>query len=125
MKLEQHNKTDRPKVIDRRFFKCPQCGYISQVYGEQYFDYGTYNYIITFVCLDCKELFEGVVSKMECWEYPTVTRDLADEIICLRCGSTNNRAWSKETGSCPKCNGNLNYSVDGNIKVAHDSDYSL
>lgn len=120
--MEKVCKIDSPKLIEKRVFICNQCGYSAQVYGQQYFDYGTYNYIITFVCIECKDLFEGIASKMECWEYPTVTRDLSDEVLCLRCGKENNRVWSKETGMCPKCNGIMIYSVDGRIKVAHDSD---
>lgn len=122
MKTEKQCNKDKPKIIERRVFKCSECGYTTQVYGEQYFDFGTYNYIITFICIECKILFEGIISKMECWEYPRITRNLADKVICLSCGKENNRVWSRETGLCPKCNGVMNFLIDGVIKVAHDSD---
>jgi DNA-directed RNA polymerase subunit RPC12/RpoP len=116
---------NKPFFIEKRIFTCTSCGYKVQVNGEQYFDYGCRNYIITFQCLECKELFEGIVTEMKCWRPPVVEHDLADEIICLRCGTDKNRVWNKESGLCPKCNSKMAYEAVGVIKVDyHDKNKS-
>lgn len=107
----------RPDTIEKRTFTCTSCGYSGQVYGEQYFDFGTHNYVITFTCIKCKILFEGIISQMECWEMPVVTWNLTDMVTCLWCGTDKNKAWSQETGLCPKCKGKMNYTVAGIIKT--------
>jgi hypothetical protein len=108
---------DQSTAIDKRTFTCKECGYSAQVYGEQYLDFGCRNYIITFQCLECKILFEGIITKRKYQESLVVTHDLAEEVICLWCGKDKNRVWSRETGLCPKCNGEMNCSVNGQIKV--------
>lgn len=116
---------NKPHIIEKRIFTCSRCGYAAQVHGEAYFDFGCYNYIATFKCRDCKVLFESVISKMECWEPPEVTYNLADEedILCLKCGTQKNYVWNKDTnGSCPKCKGHMVYEVTGQIKVHHKAD---
>lgn len=110
---------DKPKQIEKRLFNCSSCGYTAQVLGESYFDYGCHDYMATFKCLKCKVLFESVITKMECWEPPNVTYNLADEIICLNCGTDKNNVWNMETGVCPKCNGEMNYTKVGETKVHH------
>lgn len=109
----------KPRIIEKRLFSCATCGYSAQVLGESYFDYGCHNYVATFNCRKCKVLFESVITKMECWEPPNVTHNLADEIICLNCGTDKNNVWNMETGVCPKCNGKMNYTIEGEIKVHH------
>lgn len=113
---------DKPEIIEKRVFSCPSCGYSAQVHGESYFDYGCYNFMATFRCRECKILFEGVISKMKCWVPPQVEYDLADEIICLYCGTEKNNVWNKETGVCPGCGSKMTYTVEGEIKVHHESD---
>jgi hypothetical protein len=108
-----------PKKIEKRIFTCQQCGYSVQVLGESYFDYGCNNYIATFICRKCNTLFESVISKMECYEFPEVTYNLADEIICLSCGTNDNRVWNFESGTYPKCGNKMTHLVDGEIKVHH------
>jgi hypothetical protein len=111
---------DKPKIIEKRFFTCLKCGYRVQVFGEQYFDYGCRNYMATFSCRECKILFENVISKMECWEPLIVTHNLADEIVCLGCGTDKNNVWNKESGLCPKCEGEMGYEEGGIIKVDYE-----
>ena len=77
--------------------------------------------MITFNCLECRILFESVVTKMECWEPPLVTYNLADEIICLNCGTDKVKVWNKESGMCPKCKGEMKYKVEGKIKVNYEA----
>lgn len=59
-----------PGKIDRRTFYCSECNYNVQVYGERYFDHGCMNFMETFVCLDCKRLFEGITTKLQ--DYGTI-----------------------------------------------------
>jgi hypothetical protein len=115
-------RKEKPNTIEKRVFICSECNYTVQVYGEQYFDFGCRNYIITFLCLECKILFEGIISEMKCWQPPFINYDLADEVICLWCGRDNNRVWNKETGVCPKCGGEMNCTIDGVIKVDYKPD---
>ncbi|MBN1185874.1 MAG: hypothetical protein JXB49_26575 [Bacteroidales bacterium] len=126
---------DHPKTIEKRIFTCTSCSYSAQVHGEQYFDYGCRNFIITFQCLDCKILFENVISELECrnssneiifsiesWEMPEAYRVLVDDVVCMWCGNDKIRVWNKETGNCPKCNGKMDCMIDGVIKVAYKAD---
>lgn len=58
---------------------------------------------------------------MECWEPPIVIYDLADEIVCLNCGSDKVKVWNNDSGKCPKCNNEMKYIVEGKIKVNYKS----
>jgi hypothetical protein len=72
----------------------------------------------TFDCPECKVLFEGLISQINMDEVKfEANHELADEFDCLRCGSKNARVWSKSTGNCPKCVGNMEYEVIGSIRV--------
>jgi hypothetical protein len=116
-------KEDKPYSIEKRIFTCESCGYQVQVYGEAYFDYGCMNYMAVFKCKKCKVLFESVISKMYCYDLASgVTYDLADkeDILCLNCGTTENNVWNKESGVCPKCEGEMIYTTEGEIKVEYE-----
>ena len=123
---------DAKEVIDKRIFTCEGCGYSAQVYGESYFDFGCYNYIATLACKKCKELFEMLITKM-IWDGPdefslesikktTLDFDLIDreEMICLRCGTTENHIWNYNENVCPRCKGKMKYEVTGKIKVKYE-----
>lgn len=105
-------------TIEKRVFICKDCKYSVQVFGETYFDSGCHNYIATFKCPKCYILFEGLISKLaENEELNEVYFELDDDFSCLRCGDQNSNVWNKNTGNCPKCNGNMTYKVEGVIKV--------
>jgi hypothetical protein len=133
---ESNPNTYKPESIEKRLFKCKSCGYEVQVYGETYFDYGCYNYIATFSCNNCKILFEGIISQQKFVFADTnekikgfspeilkedirITFDLCEKesIGCLYCGKSDYKVWNKETGVCPKCNGEMIYKVLGKISV--------
>lgn len=109
--------------IEKRTFTCLFCGYSAQVYGEMYFDYGCREFMSTFRCRECRILFENIITKMECRMPYHVEYDLADEIICLYCGTDKNNVWNKATGVCPKCEGKMTFSGEGNILLKPVSDY--
>ena len=115
-------KPGKPGKIEKRTFKCSSCGYSAQVHGEMYFDYGCYEFMATFRCRECRILFENIITKIECWEPPEMEYDLADEIICLYCGTEKNNVWNKETGVCPVCSSEMTYRVEGEIKIHHKTD---
>ena len=125
-----------PIKIDKRTFHCSECNYNVQVYGERYFDYGCRNYIDTYVCLDCKRLFEGVSTKL----HDFGTNPANDEkggpkhlslrdfkfnighidvksIQCFSCGSYNNIKWDSTIGLCPKCGSTMTFETQGEIRV--------
>ena len=106
-----------PDTIEKRTFTCTSCGYSAQVYGEQYFDHGCMNYVITFRCMECKIIFEYLVTEVKRYTLPEFTYDLADDTVCLWCGSSNIRVWSRDKDSCPKCGWKMDYTVDGEIFV--------
>lgn len=109
---------NRPDRIEKRIFKCSICDYSIQVYGEMYFDSGCHNYIATFKCKDCQILFEQLVSQINMnKDYSEASHGLADSIICLRCGGSNNQVWNKTKGICPKCSGKMDYKIEGSITV--------
>ena len=130
---------DHPKIIEKRHYTCTKCGYKVQVYGEMYFDYGCHNFIATFSCKRCNILFEGIISQRK-WlrngkpdnvneislkslrENIQLTFDLAkrEDIMCLNCGTIDNNVWNKNSGACPKCGGEMIYSVDWKIKVKYE-----
>lgn len=111
--MEEH-----PNSIEKRHFTCIKCGYNVQVHGEMYFDYGCYNYIATFSCNQCQILFEGMLTKIDEWDTPgDFIYDLDDDNLCLNCGTSKNVIWNKQSGKCPKCSGDMVYSIDGEIKV--------
>jgi hypothetical protein len=108
----------KPDTIEKRYFKCENCDYVVQVYGESYFDSGCYNYIGTFLCKGCRILFESYLTKVKEWDTPRdFIYDLDDETMCLRCGKVNFVVWNKDTGRCPKCDSKMSYVVDGKIRV--------
>ena len=111
-----------PNTIEKRIFTCEACGYSVQVYGETYFDSGCHNYMATFQCTQCKSLFESLISKL-CYNeaYDDVYFELEDDFCCLSCGDQNANVWNKDTGKCPKCNEDMQYKVEGIIKVKHTS----
>ena len=130
---------DHPNSIENRQFTCNKCSYKVQVHGEMYFDYGCHNFIATFCCKKCNILFEGIISQRTWLKNgkPDVadeillktlrgniqlTFDLAEieNIICLNCGTTENNVWNKNTGVCPKCGGEMTYSVNGEIRVNYE-----
>jgi DNA-directed RNA polymerase subunit RPC12/RpoP len=107
-----------PTTIENRYFKCENCGYGVQVYGESYFDFGCQNRMATFLCKECRILFESYLTIIEEWDTDgDFLYNLADETICLRCGKANTVIWNKGTGTCPKCDSTMSYTVDGKIKV--------
>lgn len=120
------------KAIPKRFFKCNNCDYSVQVFGEQYFDYGCNNFMATFCCTECKILQEGIVSK-RIWLTRTIDEffsqnhqmsfNLADieGIICLNCEKNTLHIWNKDTGRCPKCEGSMGFFVDGEIRISYDN----
>jgi len=110
---------DHPKTIEKRILTCTSCGYSAQVYGEQYYDYGCCDYIITFTCLECKILFENIITKKECWKIPVVKYVLAEDVVCMWCGKNKIKVWNKETGRCPKCASEMICQTDGEIKVEY------
>lgn len=59
----KHPFPNKPTFIDKRVFTCKDCGYSVQVHGESYFDFGCYNYIGTMECLECRTLYETVITK--------------------------------------------------------------
>lgn len=107
-----------PATIEKRHFTCEKCNYSVQVHGESYFDSGFQNYIGTFLCKDCKILFESYLTKIQEWDTQgDFIYELADETTCLRCGKVNSVVWNKDHGKCPKCDSVMRLSVDGKIKV--------
>ncbi len=109
---------DYPTIIERRTFTCKSCGYNAQVLGEMYFDYGCYNYLATFSCDECKTLFESQICQVEDWYTENdFIYGLNDDIICLNCSSKRTRIWKKSISRCPKCSGEMDYKVNGYIKV--------
>jgi DNA-directed RNA polymerase subunit RPC12/RpoP len=109
---------DHPKSIDRRIYTCKNCSYQAQVYGESYFDHGSQNYIGTYLCKDCKVLFESYLTKIKEWDTEgDFVYDLADETMCLRCGRVNSIGWNKDQGRCPKCDSVISFSVNGKINI--------
>lgn len=110
-----------PFYIEKRYFKCEKCAYGVQVYGESYFDYGCWNYLATFLCKECRILFESYLTRAEEWDTGgDFIYKLADEAICLKCGKANSVIWNKDQGRCPKCDSKINYTVNGKIKVHGD-----
>ena len=79
-----------PVKIDKRTFHCSECNYNVQVYGERYFDYGCRNYMDTYVCLNCKRLFEGVSTELQDFSTeigkPFIDHIDLNSIQCLFCG---------------------------------------
>lgn len=55
---------DHRVTIEKRRLLCNKFGFEADVYGEMYFDHGCQNYIATFTCKNCKNLFEHLISKM-------------------------------------------------------------
>jgi len=108
-----------PDKIDKRTFHCNKCNYNVQVYGERYFDYGCRNYMDTYVCLDCKRLFEGVSTELQDFstEKPLIDRVDVSSIQCLFCGSYNNIKWDSTIGKCPKCGSSMTFKTEGEIRV--------
>jgi rRNA maturation endonuclease Nob1 len=51
-----------------------------------------------------------------------LTFDLAkiEDIMCLNCGTIDNKVWNKNSGACPKCGGEMTHSVNGVIKVDYE-----
>jgi hypothetical protein len=109
---------NRPDQIDKRVYVCKQCKYSAQVYGEMYFDSGCHNYMATFECPECKVLFEGLISQIQMDELEfEAHHNLADVFECLRCGNKKAKVWNKDTGKCPKCEGEFEYEVIGKVKL--------
>lgn len=133
------NMKNHPNTIENRHFTCNKCGYKVQVHGEMYFDYGCHNFMTTFCCKKCNILFEGIISQRT-WlrnGKPDVVDEISlktvkdnihltfdlvekEDIICLNCGTTDNDVWNKDTGVCPRCGGEMTYSVDGEIRVNYE-----
>jgi len=125
-----------PVKIDKRTFHCSECNYNVQVYGERYFDYGCYNYIDTYVCLNCKRLFEGVSTELHDFGTNSVNDEKGgpkhfsmreiksnigyidvNSIQCLFCGSYNNIKWDITIGLCPSCRSTMTFEVQGEISL--------
>jgi len=110
-----------PSKIDKRTFHCSECNYNVQVYGERYFDHGCRNYMDTYVCIDCKRLFEGVSTELEDISTeigkPLIVHVDINSIQCLFCGSSNNIKWDSTIGLCPKCGSTMTFEVQGEIRV--------
>jgi len=110
--------TDHPTTIEKRQFICPSCKYTAHVYGEMYWDHGCHNYMATFRCYNCKVLFENLISKIKAHEIKfEAYHDLADDFTCLSCGEDNVKVWNKQQGKCPKCEGEMEYEVIGEIRI--------
>ena len=112
-----------PSKIDKRTFHCSDCNYNVQVYGEKYFDHGCLNFMETFVCLDCKRLFEGITTKLKDLSTekgePFIDHVDVNSIQCLFCGSYNNIKWDSTIGLCPKCGSTMTFEIHGEIRVKH------
>jgi primosomal protein N' len=109
---------DRPTTIEKRHFTCSSCNYSVQVYGEMYWDHGCHNYMATFMCKDCKILFENLISKIKLKEIEfKAYHDLADDLNCMYCGEDHAKVWNINEGRCPKCGGGMKFKVVGEIKV--------
>ena len=109
---------ERPDIIEKRLFNCPDCNYSAQVFGETYFDSGCHNYMATFECSDCMTLSEGLISQINMNEDTfEAHHGLANDFECLRCGNKNSKVWNKGDGKCPKCSSKMHYEVVGTIKV--------
>lgn len=93
-----------------------------------YFDNGCQHYMATFQSFKCKILFESIITK-RVWQKSGKTDnklvsheliyDLAEkeDIICLNCGSSENKVWNKDTGRCPKCKAEISFSFNGYINL--------
>ena len=109
-----------PSKIDKRTFHCNDCNYNVQVYGEKYFDHGCLNFMETFVCLDCKRLFEGITTELQDFgpiEDIRIEHVEINSIQCLFCGSYNNIKWDPTIGLCPKCGSTMTFKTQGEIRV--------
>ncbi len=109
---------DRPDRIEKRLYSCKTCDYSAQIYGGTYFDSGCQNYMATFESPECKILFESLISQIHFDEVKLEgSHGLADEFECLRCGNKNAKVWSKATGKCPECNGEMSCNITGSIRI--------
>lgn len=110
-----------PTTIEKRQFTCTSCGYSAQVYGDMYWDHGCHNFMATFMCRNCKVLFENLISKIKAHEIKfEAYHDLADDFTCLQCGSQSSKVWNKEIDKCPKCKKEMKYEVIGTLKLRWD-----
>jgi len=73
----------------------------------------------TFMCKDCKILFENLISKIKLKEIEfKAYHDLADDLNCMYCGQDNAKVWNKNEGRCPKCGvDKIGYEVRGSIRL--------
>jgi len=125
-----------PSKIDKRTFHCSECNYNVQVYGERYFDHECLNFMETFVCLECKRLFEGINTKLHDFGTNPANDEKGgpkhlslrefkfnidhidvDSIQCLFCSSYNNIKWDPTIGLCPKCGSSMTFETQGEIRV--------
>jgi DNA-directed RNA polymerase subunit RPC12/RpoP len=125
-----------PDKIDKRTFHCSECNYNVQVYSERYFDHGCMNFMETFICLDCKRLFEGITTELH--DFGTISENEekierkhlslrefkfnvghidVKSIQCLFCGSYNNIKWDPTIAQCPKCGSSMTFETQGEIRV--------
>lgn len=78
-------------------FVCESCGYKTIVSGEP--DRGLVTMTDTFVCLDCKEIFDLTIKTYS--ETNNKWTERTEEISCEKCKGHNLKTWHKE--ECPKC----------------------
>lgn len=90
---------------------------------KSYFDFGCYNYMCTLECLKCKALYETVITKRNWLSYELPEPELEfvlndpEEMICLGCGTIENKIWNYKGNKCPKCKGEMDFEVAGMIRV--------
>ena len=107
---------EHPKILEIRHFTCDRCNYSAEVHGEMYFDYGCHHYMATFECKECQTLFEDLITKFDGFDAnDEIIYDLRDVPICLKCGTQNTKIWNKSIGKCPKCGGDMKFSVESDI----------
>jgi len=117
-KNEESSINEHPSHIEKRKFICEKCGFEAFVYGEMYFDHGCHNYIATFTCRHCNNLFEHLITEMKWFDLKSsIEYDLAEGIVCMNCGSEEVRVWNKDEDKCPKCNNDMTYEIVGTIQL--------
>ena len=117
-KNERSNTNEHPTHIEKRKFICKNCGLEANVYGEMYFYHGCRNYIATFTCKQCNNLFEHLISEMKWPDVKSpIEYDLAEDIVCMNCGSAEVRVWNMSEDKSPKCKNDITYEVICTIQL--------
>ncbi|HDZ41133.1 MAG TPA: hypothetical protein ENH59_05590 [Bacteroidetes bacterium] len=117
-KNRESSINEHPTHIEKRKFICKNCDLEATVYGEMYYDHGCHNYIATFTCSQCNNLFEHLISEMRWPDLKSpIEYDLIKDIVCMNCGSEKVIVWNKNEDKCPKCNSDIAYEIVGTIQL--------